>query len=194
MIRWPCCVEMPRSSTTRKSPKKGGTRSKPSKGTKTPTVTTTRKTRAPPKDELISSKEDETAPAQNQDTLGQKRDAPQQKLTSSMPVQKKPKLADPPKAVPGHHHPSDQKKIPGPSIMDGSKMMTEKDPLSPAERRQLEAWDLDPTYGPCVGIRRLDRYHRSVDFGLAPDPRIGLVLDRYPTDPAVQHDLWIDRI
>ena len=42
----------------------------------------------------------------------------------------------------------------------------------------LAAFDLDLTYGPCVGITRSERFRRAERFGLQPPPSVQDLLER----------------
>jgi len=42
----------------------------------------------------------------------------------------------------------------------------------------LRSFDLDTTYGPCIGVTRRERWNRARSLGLSPPARVLRVLDR----------------
>ncbi|KIK53147.1 hypothetical protein GYMLUDRAFT_250576 [Collybiopsis luxurians FD-317 M1] len=48
--------------------------------------------------------------------------------------------------------------------------------LSEEHLRLLKEFDLDPMFGPCVGLERLDRWQRAFDLGLNPPQNIREIL------------------
>eukprot|EP01134_Creolimax_fragrantissima_P000928 CFRG0928T1 len=55
----------------------------------------------------------------------------------------------------------------------------------------LKAFDLNSSYGPCVGITRRERWIRAQKFGKTPDPAILGILDRYSENNKLVHQsLW----
>lgn len=56
---------------------------------------------------------------------------------------------------------------------------------------KLLQFDLDITYGPCVGISRMVRWNRANDFQKKPDKNIHKILSSYPPDnDQIQQCIW----
>jgi hypothetical protein len=55
-------------------------------------------------------------------------------------------------------------------------------PLTPAEERELRAFDMEMKYGPQVGPTRLQRWERAERLGLAPSRRVHEILKRRAED------------
>ena len=50
----------------------------------------------------------------------------------------------------------------------------------------LRDFDLNPTYGPCVGISRAERWERAHSFDLSPPKTVKNLLDTFPEDKDYQ--------
>ena len=58
---------------------------------------------------------------------------------------------------------------------------------------QLRAFDLNPRYGPCVGMSRMERWQRAEAFKLTPPVEIHLILSsKCASYPDIDHNLWWD--
>ncbi|KAL5477689.1 hypothetical protein EMCRGX_G024517 [Ephydatia muelleri] len=54
----------------------------------------------------------------------------------------------------------------------------------------LRAFDLNSTFGPTIGISRLDRWMRAQKFGLSPPSDILLIINQHPEDQRFTECLW----
>ena len=60
-------------------------------------------------------------------------------------------------------------------------------PLTAAEEKELKAFDLDSTFGPCLGLTRLERFLRAEKLQINPPPSVREILHRvHPTSPSAQ--------
>ncbi|XXQ32962.1 DNA polymerase delta subunit 4 [Plasmodiophora brassicae] len=53
----------------------------------------------------------------------------------------------------------------------------------------LRQFDMDPKYGPCIGLTRQQRWQRAKDFGLDP-PQLILDILKSPDHNVPSHSLW----
>ncbi|XP_034543015.1 LOW QUALITY PROTEIN: DNA polymerase delta subunit 4 [Notolabrus celidotus] len=60
------------------------------------------------------------------------------------------------------------------------------------ELQKLQQFDLDWRFGPCTGIRRLQRWERAKLHGLNPPEEIRYLLLQTNTDPEYNQSLWCD--
>eukprot|EP00038_Savillea_parva_P007499 m.170605 g.170605 ORF g.170605 m.170605 type:complete len:114 (-) comp13262_c0_seq1:264-605(-) len=62
------------------------------------------------------------------------------------------------------------------------------------DERRLKEFDLDNTFGPCVGISRLDRWERAKSNGLEPPADVLRLIQQNSGDPSYTQNLWNDRL
>ena len=67
-------------------------------------------------------------------------------------------------------------------------------PLSAGELEALRRFDLDSTFGPCVGPSRLQRWERAHGFGLNPPPRVKAILARLDPSDSNLSSIWEKRV
>eukprot|EP00656_Telonema_subtile_P054818 TRINITY_DN8276_c0_g1_i1.p1 TRINITY_DN8276_c0_g1~~TRINITY_DN8276_c0_g1_i1.p1 ORF type:complete len:135 (+),score=28.68 TRINITY_DN8276_c0_g1_i1:185-589(+) len=78
------------------------------------------------------------------------------------------------------------------------------DTITAEEQEVLHQFDLDITYGPCLGLTRSERYARAIKFGKSPPSRVKELLNevaRRTSAPAEDQDvpkheqcLWQGRV
>ena len=54
----------------------------------------------------------------------------------------------------------------------------------------LKAFDTNSTFGPIIGLSRLDRWMRAQKFGLSPPPDILLIINKHPDDHRFTECVW----
>lgn len=64
--------------------------------------------------------------------------------------------------------------------------------ISDEDLQFLKQFDLDMTFGPCTGITRRERYERAIRHELDPPVRVLELIERFPNDREVTHNLWRD--
>ncbi|ODM95179.1 DNA polymerase delta subunit 4 [Orchesella cincta] len=76
---------------------------------------------------------------------------------------------------------------------DETKKSKGKIQLTETEQLDLmRNFDINPNYGPCRGISRLERYERAKKFNLqpVPDDVVKKILDEHEKEDAFQHCIW----
>jgi len=64
-----------------------------------------------------------------------------------------------------------------------------------ATETALRSFDMDMSYGPCIGLTRLERWHRAQRLGLAPPPEVLSLLETGPGGPPASNEcLWEGRV
>ncbi|EDQ91825.1 uncharacterized protein MONBRDRAFT_5881 [Monosiga brevicollis MX1] len=58
----------------------------------------------------------------------------------------------------------------------------------------LRQFDLDMTFGPCVGVSRRERWERADAFGLNPPKAVLRLLENHPQDETFQQCLWYNTL
>ena len=81
----------------------------------------------------------------------------------------------------------------GEPLLEEALSPKREETLSDEDIKFLEGFDMDVTYGPCIGIPRSVRYHRAVKLGLNPPQHVIELIEKYSKDK-VEIDLWFDRI
>eukprot|EP00123_Amoebidium_parasiticum_P000927 comp11869_c0_seq1/m.6506 comp11869_c0_seq1/g.6506 ORF comp11869_c0_seq1/g.6506 comp11869_c0_seq1/m.6506 type:complete len:115 (-) comp11869_c0_seq1:461-805(-) len=61
---------------------------------------------------------------------------------------------------------------------------------SEAELLVLRSFDLDMTFGPCVGVPRADRWKRAEKYGLNPPEEVMNIIKKYPDSEMATENLW----
>lgn len=70
-----------------------------------------------------------------------------------------------------------------------------EDEQEDATEKVLRSFDMDMSYGPCIGLTRLERWHRAQRLGLSPPPEVLSLLETGPGGPAASNDcLWEGRV
>lgn len=59
-----------------------------------------------------------------------------------------------------------------------------------AELEKLRQFDLDPTFGPCVGLSRMQRWERAQKNGLAPPQHVREIIVAHEQSPAYADNLF----
>eukprot|EP01135_Chromosphaera_perkinsii_P001014 Nk52_evm28s156 gene=Nk52_evmTU28s156 len=54
----------------------------------------------------------------------------------------------------------------------------------------LKGFDLDPKYGPCIGISRLQRWDRAERSGLNPPKKVRSLIEANEKNPEYSENLW----
>ena len=62
--------------------------------------------------------------------------------------------------------------------------------LSDDEQKALKTFDMDHTFGPCMGLTRLQRWERADRFGLAPPHEVRAILERTNQDHQLAYSIW----
>jgi len=85
-------------------------------------------------------------------------------------------------------------KVPPPSRGTAAALAPLDDGLSATER-VLRQFDLEPKFGPCTGMTRLERWQRADRFGLNPPDHIKELLMANEGNPGGREEcLWTGRI
>eukprot|EP00043_Microstomoeca_roanoka_P015808 m.158627 g.158627 ORF g.158627 m.158627 type:complete len:173 (+) comp16335_c8_seq3:169-687(+) len=58
----------------------------------------------------------------------------------------------------------------------------------------LRSFDLDPDFGPCIGISRMERWVRAQAFGLDPPENVRRILEEHPNDNEYQQSIWTGQV
>ncbi|KAI9010118.1 DNA polymerase delta, subunit 4-domain-containing protein [Hyaloraphidium curvatum] len=99
-----------------------------------------------------------------------KREQPDE-VTEAEDSESKPTEIVLPELEPGFGDAGEEER-PEPEVKIEAKVVTMTAEEADEIEKVLRAFDLDPTFGPCVGITRMERWDRAVALGLDPPGRV----------------------
>ncbi|XP_078681193.1 DNA polymerase delta subunit 4-like [Branchiostoma floridae x Branchiostoma belcheri] len=79
-----------------------------------------------------------------------------------------------------------EKTAPAQSTSDAAELQRQTDIT------RLKQFDLNPDFGPCIGITRLERWERAEKFGQTPPVDIRDLIVQHTGDEEYTHCLWND--
>jgi len=73
---------------------------------------------------------------------------------------------------------------------DDGLIIVDEEEQKKIEVELLREFDLTEKFGPCIGLSRMQRWHRAERFGLEPTPKVRKVLEMLELGDPQQQNLW----